>query len=361
MSPSKFLGIPESYSYHGSSVDHIIDVVHWFMIALFVGWTLFFLFCLWRFRQSKHPKASYEGVRIHLSTHVEIGVIIIEAVLLLGFAFPLWADRTDSWEQVQRLKPVRVRVVGWQFGWTYHYPGSDGKFGRTDGALISGTNDLGIDYSDPNALDDFTSPMLKLPVDRPAVLNVGSKDVIHNYSIIPMRIQQDAIPGKEIPMWFTPIKTLETFVVCGQLCGEGHGNMVGTMEVIGKKEFDEWETAQTKTALEANQKAAAAKSSASPAEKVAPAPVPVETEAPNPGTPGKTPGSTSTSPPASGTPPPPPGTEKPGVPAPGTPVPAPGTQDPATGAPTTPSAPAPGAPPSPDATVPPVKPAPGGQ
>jgi len=297
MSPSKILGIPDTYSHHGSAVDHMMDVVHWFMFALFVGWTIFFLFCLWRFRQSKHPKASYEGVRSHFSTHVEIGVIIIEAVLLLGFAFPLWADRTDDWELVQRRDPVRVRVVGWQFGWTYHYPGADGKFGRVDAALISGTNDLGIDYTDPNALDDFTSPLLKLPVDRPAVLNIGSKDVIHNYSIIPMRIQQDAIPGKEIPMWFTPIKTLETFVVCGQLCGEGHGNMVGTLEVIGKKEFEEWETTQTKTALETNQKAAAASAAPTPAEKAAPAPVPVETgSGTNPGTPGTTPGSTSNSP-----------------------------------------------------------------
>ncbi len=273
MSPSKFLGIPKNYSFHGPDVDHIIDVVHWFMIALFVGWSLFFLFCLFRFWHRRNPKASYEGVRSHFSTHIEIGVIIIEAVLLLGFAFPLWAQRTDDWDLVQRMKPQRVRVVGWQFGWTYHYPGADGKFGRIDPALISGSNELGIDHTDPNAADDFTSPVLKLPVNRPAVLNIGSKDVIHNYSIVPMRIQQDAIPGKEIPMWFTPIATVETFVVCGQLCGEGHGNMVGTMEVIGTEEFDTWAAEQTKTAFEASQKAAAATLPPAKDTTVAPAPV----------------------------------------------------------------------------------------
>ncbi|MGD7654524.1 MAG: cytochrome c oxidase subunit II, partial [Verrucomicrobiales bacterium] len=150
------------------------------------------------------------------------------------------------------LDPVRVRVVGWQFGWTYHYPGADGKFGRTDAALISGSNDLGIDYDDPNALDDFTSPILKLPVNRPVVLNIGTKDVIHNYAIVPMRVQQDAIPGREIPMWFTPIRTLETSVVCGQLCGEGHGNMVGTLEVVPEGDFDSWAVAQTDSALKMN-------------------------------------------------------------------------------------------------------------
>ena len=253
MSPSKFLGIPENYSAHGGQVDHLIDVVHWFMIALFVGWSLFFLLCLFRFWHRRNPKASYEGVRNHISTHIEIGVVIIEAVLLLGFSFPLWADRVDSFDKVQKMDPIRVRVVGWQFGWTYHYAGADGKFGRTDPRLISGTNELGIDYNDPNAQDDFTSPILKLPVERPAVLNITSKDVIHNFSLVPMRIQQDAIPGKEIPMWFTPVRPLETFVVCGQLCGEGHGNMVGSMEVVASKEFESWFKGQSDSSLKAHQ------------------------------------------------------------------------------------------------------------
>ena len=257
MSPSKFLGIPECFSAHGGQVDHMIDVVHWLMFALFIGWSTFFLICLFRFWHKRNPKASYEGVRSHISSHLEIGVIIIEAVLLLGFAFPLWGNRVDDWKTVQEMNPTRVRVVGWQFGWTFHYSGADGKFGRHDAHLITDNNPLGIDLTDPNAADDFTSPILKLAVNRPAVLNITSKDVIHNFSLVPMRIQQDAIPGKEIPMWFTPIKTLETFVVCGQLCGEGHANMVGSMEVMGSEEYDTWFKGQTEAALKANTKPAA--------------------------------------------------------------------------------------------------------
>jgi cytochrome c oxidase subunit 2 len=55
-------------------------------------------------------------------------------------------------------------------------------------------------------------------------------------------------------MWFTPVRTLETFVICGQLCGEGHGNMVGTLEVIEAADFDSWEKSQTEAALSANKK-----------------------------------------------------------------------------------------------------------
>ncbi|MCW1914633.1 cytochrome c oxidase subunit II [Luteolibacter sp. GHJ8] len=249
MSPSKFLSIPENFSAHGGRVDHLIDVVHWFMIALGVGWFLFFAFCLIRFRASVHPRASYHGVRNHISSHLEIAVVIIEAVLLLGFAFPLWKERTDTWQQVQKLDPVRVRVIGWQFGWTYHYPGADGKFGRIDPLRITSNSDPGIDLDDPNAQDDFIAPMLKIAKGRPAILNITSNDVIHNYAIVPMRIQQDAIPGKEIPMWFTPNKTLETSVVCAQLCGEGHGNMIGQLEVVEDKAFRTWAETESANAL----------------------------------------------------------------------------------------------------------------
>ena len=90
---------------------------------------------------------------------------------------------------------------------------------------------------------------------RNAILQITSTDVIHNYSIVPMRIQQDAIPGRDIPMWFKPIKELETYVVCGQLCGEGHANMRGMMEVISDGAFTSWAVEQSASALERNKPA----------------------------------------------------------------------------------------------------------
>ena len=109
----EYLGIPENFSEHGGSVDHLIDLVHWFMLALFVGWTGFFLLACWRFWRKRNPKASYHGVQNHVTTHLEVGVAIFEAVLLLGFAFPLWAERTDRFEDIQAQDPARVRVIGY--------------------------------------------------------------------------------------------------------------------------------------------------------------------------------------------------------------------------------------------------------
>jgi len=240
LSPGKLIGMPENFSAHGSDVDHLIDVVQWFMIALFVGWTVFFLYTIVRFHHKRNPKADYYGVRSHLSSHLEIGVIIVEAVLLLGFALPFWGERVDTFQDAVDRDGVRVRAIGFQFGWKYHYAGADGKFGRIDRSRVQQPGDACLDPDDPLGYDDFVVDTLKLPVNRPAIVNVTTTDVIHNYAIIPMRIQQDAIPGTDIPMWFTPTAEIETTVVCAQLCGEGHARMVGKMEVVKAGSFDKW-------------------------------------------------------------------------------------------------------------------------
>ena len=81
---------------------------------------------------------------------------------------------------------------------------------------------------------------LHVPVDRNVIIDVSSKDVIHNFCLPDMRIAQDAIPGQVIPMWFRPIKTGTFEVVCGQLCGLGHYAMKGTLVVDTPEEYQAW-------------------------------------------------------------------------------------------------------------------------
>ncbi|MEO0445143.1 MAG: cytochrome c oxidase subunit II [Verrucomicrobiota bacterium] len=237
---TEFLGQSEAASEHAGMIDHMNEIVHWFMLILFVGWTAFFFYVLFRFHQKRNPKASYKGVTSHFSTHLEVLVVLVEVVLLLGFAFPLWAQRVDSIPDVDDPNVVRIRAVGEQYRWNFHYAGADGRFGLIRPEAISGANPVGLVKEDPNAADDFLSNELLLPKGKTVVVQVTSKDVIHGLHLPPMRIQQDAIPGMEIPMWFVPSKTGEWDIVCAQLCGAGHAKMVGQMKCIKASEFDEW-------------------------------------------------------------------------------------------------------------------------
>jgi cytochrome c oxidase subunit 2 len=79
-----------------------------------------------------------------------------------------------------------------------------------------------------------------VPVDRPVIIELSSRDVIHDFFLTDMRIAADAIPGSQIPMWFTPIKTGTYEVICGQLCGLGHYGMKGTLVVDTPADYQAW-------------------------------------------------------------------------------------------------------------------------
>ena len=175
----------------------------------------------------------------HASTYVEVGVIIAEAVLLLGFSIPLWAERVNQFPAES--EATVVRVIGQQFAWNIHYPGPDGKFGKTDPKLVDAqSNPIGLDRSDPAAADDVvTVNQLHLPVGKPAIIHISSLDVIHSFALQEMRVKQDAIPGMSTPVWFIPTVTSDDMkkrkgdekwsyeISCAQLCGLGHYRMRG--------------------------------------------------------------------------------------------------------------------------------------
>src|SRR6266480_5558162 len=96
---NELIGLPPNASEHGYQIDHIIEFSHWFMGALFVGWSAFFLIVIWRFHKSRNPVASHEGVTSGVSTHLEFAVVLIEAVPLVGFAIPLWAKRVNQFPE----------------------------------------------------------------------------------------------------------------------------------------------------------------------------------------------------------------------------------------------------------------------
>ena len=239
------LGLPVAASSHAAELDHMTVLVHWLMAVMFVGWGLFYVFVLFRFRKSANPQASYTGAKGKLAKSTEIAVAIIEIVLLVGYAIPAWATRVTQFPAES--EAVVVHVVGEQFAWNIQYPGADGKFGRTDVNLVSASNPLGLDRADPNAKDDITTiNQLNVPVDRPILVHLSTKDVIHSFGLYEMRVKQDAIPGMQIPVWFVPTRVGNYEITCSQLCGLGHYRMRGFFNVQTADAFSTWMADQVK-------------------------------------------------------------------------------------------------------------------
>ena len=234
------LGLPELASSNGRAVDDLMVYVHWLMLALFVGWIIYFGYVLFRFNAARNKKASYEGSKSKLPSYVELAIVAVEAVLLLGIAVPLWAKNVNQFPKPE--DATVVQIMAQQFAWNVRYPGLDGKFGQQDMKLIASDNVFGVDPADPDGKDDIqVLNEIHVPVNKPVLIYLSSKDVIHSLKLVAMRITQDAIPGLRIPCTFTPTKIGRYQIECAQLCGGGHSAMAGGFVVVqSQADFDSW-------------------------------------------------------------------------------------------------------------------------
>ena len=235
--------LPVQASSHAAEVDGIMTLVHVLMLVLFVGWSVYFAWVLVRFRRRRQPQAQAAGARGRAAFFVEVGVVVAEAVLLVVFALPLWfrlgaAARPEAHAGHE---PIVLRVVAEQFVWNVHYPGADGRFGSTSLTLVSTENPIGLDRRSPFGADDLVLLSdMHLPIDRPVIIQLSSKDVIHSFGVPAMRVKQDAMPGVVTPLWFTPTREGQFDIACSQLCGVGHHRMRGVITVESGEAFQKW-------------------------------------------------------------------------------------------------------------------------
>jgi cytochrome c oxidase subunit 2 len=234
-----WLGMPVGASAHAAEVDRITGLVHWLMLVLLVGWGLFFVYVLFRFRTGRQGRAVYHGVKGRWSTWVEGGVLVAEIVLLAFFSVPFWSTNVDALPAEHQ--STVVRVVAEQFAWNVHYPGPDGAFGRTAPELVNSDNPIGLDRKDPAARDDITTiNRMNLPIGKPVIVFLSSKDVVHSFGLPQMRVKQDAVPGLVQPLSFTPTMLGQWDIACSQLCGLAHFRMKGIYEIQSPADFESW-------------------------------------------------------------------------------------------------------------------------
>lgn len=240
----KLLHLPVLASESGAGVDRLIIYIHMLMIVLFVGWFGYFVFTIWRFRASRHPKANHQGVRSHASSYLEMGVAVVEVLILVGVAIPLWNKAVDVTSLLPDGEATEIQIMAQQFNWNARYPGADGVFGSQQMTLIADSNTFGVDPEDPNGDDDIQIPPLTdihVPINKPVVTYISSKDVIHSFKVIAFRVTQDAIPGMRIPTWFKPTQLGRYQITCAQLCGNAHSAMANGFIVVEEQEdYDAW-------------------------------------------------------------------------------------------------------------------------
>lgn len=235
--------IPVPASQHARLLDRQLK---WGLLdsaILFTAAQLVLVAVAWKSQIRNKVSNSPRGVAVA----IWISVVFI-AVELFGAATlgrSTWAAMYDA---PVTADTIRVQAMGQQFAFYFRYPGVDRKFGpiHVDKIDPSVGNYFGLDRAhDSSAQDDVTDGTLVLPVNRPVELLLVAQDVIHGFYVRELRIQQDMVPGMEIPVHFTPTRIGKYEIVCSQLCGLGHYRMRAYLEVVSQVDFDHWMQAHT--------------------------------------------------------------------------------------------------------------------
>src|SRR5439155_11542662 len=229
---------PKLASVHGQRIDSL------FMAVLVVSGIAFVLvqgalgFFVARYGENGRERAAYWHDNPRAEAFLLIGTAVILTILVF-MGQRVWASIYFVDAPADALV---VQVTGEQFQWNFHYAGPDGAFGRTDTKLITSTNNVGLDRTDPAARDDVVIlGEMHFPVGRPVKVRLRSKDVIHSFFLPNLRVKQDAVPGMAIEVWFTPTRPGAYEIACAELCGLGHYRMRGFLTIDDSQDnFNKW-------------------------------------------------------------------------------------------------------------------------
>jgi cytochrome c oxidase subunit 2 len=227
--------MPPNGALHGFAVDRLM---WWNLVALTALFLLAHVFLFAAMVRGK--RAASDGARLSLKWELVplAGITLIYAWMAIS-AQRLWGTIRYQGAAPQALQ---VEVTGEQFQWYFRYPGADAVFGLTRPELINAPagNPLGLDRKDPRSSDDVVSSLLVLPAGREVDLGIRSIDVIHGFFIPGMRLKQNAVPGMEMHVHFTPAVIGDYPILCSQVCGLGHARMQSHLRVVSESEFQAW-------------------------------------------------------------------------------------------------------------------------
>ncbi len=208
--------LPEDVSTFGPEIDSLFYLIYYITAATFVLVTVLMIVFLVMYRQRNDGRrATYS----HGNTTLEITWTIIPAAILIVLSFM----SVSTWAKVKRHPPesdFEIQVSAKQFNWDVAYPGPDGKLATDDDVKFD--NDIHV------------------PVNKIVRIQLKSNDVIHSFFLPNLRLKQDAVPGRNILVWFEATKPGKYELPCAELCGFGHSGMKGWLYVHSAEEYAKW-------------------------------------------------------------------------------------------------------------------------
>ena len=210
-----------------STTGHLVDRLFWLAAGL-TGVTFLIVVAilgvfLLRYRAQPGRRAFYTHGNSRAALWMTGGLALAVFVLLdVNLAYHDHHAWSLVWGAAPRgAEALRVEIMPEQFAWNIRYAGADGLFRTTD--------------------DVTTINQLHIPLNRPVIVQLSSKDVIHSFFLPNLRIKMDAVPGMVTSLYFQAATPGTYDIACAEHCGFGHYRMRGFLTVEDSAEaFDAW-------------------------------------------------------------------------------------------------------------------------
>lgn len=308
--------MPPGFSTHSDDVDNLFYIILYITGFFFVATEALLVIFMFkyvardgieppprtRFDESVGKLLRPVSKYINSTHRLEMAWTVVPAIILLYIAFAqvgAWA-RIKYYSRTPQLSsesvPIQAAVSARQFEWRMRYPSlermknwlsykdADAKerpqikkdnasFARTPQAddvhTVNALHTFGDYYkSDANGKFARAERGAEGAVWKadPTLVQLSTIDVLHSFNIPHLRVKQDALPGKQIAVWFTPTtwNTLRVDenkwqdgynrltgkfedanyiwdIACAELCGWGHYRMIGRLYVHEtEQDFLDW-------------------------------------------------------------------------------------------------------------------------
>lgn len=202
------------------AIERVWDTMLWICVPMYLLVMLALGLAFWRGRSRGRPAASERSLWFGL-----LGFTLLTVGLLTVLTAQSYV--VERRLHVPVTNPVNVRITAKQWWWQVEY----------------------LDAADPS--NNFTTANeLRLPVDRPARIELRSDDVIHSLWIPVLNGKEDLIPGHANVVTMTPRKTGTYRGQCAEFCGLQHANMALDVQVDDANAFASWQSHQRQPAVE---------------------------------------------------------------------------------------------------------------
>ncbi len=225
MPPLDGMWVPTNQNPGETRVDSLVVSLHVVSAVVLMGTGLVLAGIMWSGTRPGIERARY----LTHNTGLEILWSVVPAGILVWLAlsqYAAWSDMRLERPVMQiadgstRNVPPLIRVYARRFAWEFHHAGADAVVGTADDVI---------------ALNE-----LVVPAGQDVVLEMISRDVIHNFCVPSLRLKQDIVPGLKQLIWFQTRVGYKTDIVCTELCGWGHYLMQARLRSVSPEEYAAW-------------------------------------------------------------------------------------------------------------------------